>query len=76
MGVENPETAILMENSKNENINNLVIDLLNRHFDPADIKDELLQKRLSGRPDHRGPGSAADCTGAALPQEPNEIFLL
>jgi hypothetical protein len=26
------------------NIDNLVIDLLNRNFEPADIKDDLLQK--------------------------------
>ena len=36
--------SILMENSKSENISNQVIDLLNRNFEPADIKDYLLQK--------------------------------
>jgi hypothetical protein len=33
-----------MENSKSKNIDNLVVDLLNRNFEPADIKDYLLQK--------------------------------
>jgi hypothetical protein len=33
-----------MENNKSENINNQVIDLLNRNFELADIKDYLLQK--------------------------------
>ena len=36
-----------MENSKSENINQQVIDLLNRNFELADIKDYLLQMGYS-----------------------------
>lgn len=33
-----------MENGKSENISNVVVDLLNRNFELADIRDYLLQK--------------------------------